>query len=658
ALNNAHRYSQSIEQIANNNTCRQLKDQLVQKFNRRTMLLRGSILLAALLTVASGGGFAANAVPIKEITEDVIDGGDEQQLNSRELQSRYGVQPNYPAANRYNEAKKNTPDPTPKPSSYSAPSSGTGRRGNLTVYTDDDGRKYVYRFRNGVKNKVYMDTPGWNAGGRRQRTGVRPSGNNNGSRVRTGNSNRRWRRPGGTMPRRKRPDDWSAPTPSKKPTPTPTKWTSGGSGWRPKPEIPSYSGGYDNSYHDPTLGPTMVPTWDNDGFGNCVEPFKSTCCDQKEYYTFDQKQSLCKKLNCDISDCDKNGDTWRSGNEPTAVPTWDTDGWDGDDWKDNKTADECTVAKRTACCSQTVGDDDTKIKMCERLKCDWNKCQKEYDTDPTEPTAGPSDSPSVSAVPTWNADGWTGDEVDGKCSKEEQDRCCSQHESKSLEVQAKSCQNKWGCSVFKCPQYRKGDDGWDGDSFEGLDWSDDGHLDDTCTADEQDKCCEQHDGIPIAEQQQICKVMWNCSLLKCPKHRQSNYDYDTCSKDKMVDCCRQDPNKPYDLQYSYCSGLGCDIHKCDVDWYKEDEDRCTDEEHYKCCTQPDSIAEGTKHDNCVETGCSFFKCIEDDADYNKKNKWDDMGKPKFQFGYGGDESTCPDSNKWKCCSPDQSILGS
>lgn len=278
ALNNAHRYSQSIEQIANNNTCRQLKDQLVQKFNRRTMLLRGSILLAALLTVASGGGFAANAVPIKEITEDVIDGGDEQQLNSRELQSRYGVQPNYPAANRYNEAKKNTPDPTPKPSSYSAPSSGTGRRGNLTVYTDDDGRKYVFRFRNGVKNKVYMDTPGWNAGGRRQRTGVRPSGNNNGSRVRTGNSNRRWRRPGGTMPRRKRPDDWSAPTPSKKPTPTPTKWTSGGSGWRPKPEIPSYSGGYDNSYHDPTLGPTMVPTWDNDGFGNCVEVSKKVVC--------------------------------------------------------------------------------------------------------------------------------------------------------------------------------------------------------------------------------------------------------------------------------------------------------------------------------------------------------------------------------------------
>ena len=296
--------------------------------------------------------------------------------------------------------------------------------------------------------------------------------------------------------------------------------------------------------------------------------------------------------------------------------------------------------------------------MCERLKCDWNKCQKEYDTEPTEPTAGPSDSPSVSAVPTWNADGWTGDEGDGKCSKEEQDRCCSQHESKSLEVQAKTCENKWGCSVFKCPQYRKGDDGWDGDSFEGLDWSDDGHLDDTCTADEQDKCCEQHDGIPIAEQQQICKVMWNCSLLKCPKHRQSNYDYDTCSKDNMVACCRQDPNKPYDLQYSYCSELKCDIHKCDVDWYKEDEDRCTDEEHYKCCTQPDSIAEGTKHDNCVETGCSFFKCIEDDADYNKKNKWDDMGKPKFQFGYGGDESTCPDSNKWKCCSPDQSILGS
>lgn len=318
----------------------------------------------------------------------------------------------------------------------------------------------------------------------------------------------------------------------------------------------------------------------------------------------------------------------------------------------------------------------TKSKMCERLKCDYNKCQKEpgWKGDTHEPseqtTEEPSNSPSVSGVPTWSADGydekdddWTGD---GQCSKEEQDRCCSQHESKSLEIQAKNCKNKFGCSVFKCPQYRQGADGWYGDSFEDLEWDDDGHLDDTCTPNEQEKCCEQHDGISITTQQQICKNMWNCSLLKCSKHRQSDYfekkddgyNEDVCSKDDMISCCSQHPDKPFANQYTFCTKRGCDLHKCDVAWYEEDEDRCTDEEHHACCNQSDDIGTGIQHENCVKDGCSLFKCTEEDDDYNKpQNKWDHE-KPKFQYGYGGDDSTCPDSRKWQCCSPDKSISGS
>ena len=251
-----------------------------------------------------------------------------------------------------------------------------------------------------------------------------------------------------------------------------------------------------------------------------------------------------------------------------------------------------------------------------------------------------------------------------KCSKEEQDRCCSQHDSKSLEVKVKTCKQKFGCSYFKCPQARKGDDGWNGDShgddwvgddWIGDDWSDDGHLDDTCSANELAKCCEQHDGISLYKQQQICKNMWKCSLLKCSKHRQSDYadSYykDQCSKDDMISCCGQDSNKPFDLQYSFCSKSGCNLHRCDENWY-DDYDTCTDKEHYNCCNQDNSLGEGTKHENCLKKGCSLFTCEK------KENKWTAMDKPKFQFGYGGDDSTCSNASKWKCCSPEKSLLGS
>jgi len=685
------------------------------------MLVRGSILLAALLTGA--GAAATNATPIKEIPEDVIDGVEQQVNDSRGLQSRYGES----SGGGYQTYT--TPDPTPKPSTYTAPSS-TGTGSTRQVYTDEDGRTYVIRKRNGVENKVYTDTPGWNTGGRqyRQRTGTggtrvrtgnrRPA---NGSRVRNGNRKKRpGARPGGARPGRQwspptpAAEKWSPPTPNptnkwSPPTPPPTKWSPPTppptpNGWRPGyPNIPSYQGNYNPSYKktaDPTAPqPTEVPTWDS-GHGKCVEPFKSACCIQDDHYSFDQKQNLCKKLGCDYLQCNKdlwNDDAWKSGNEPTAVPTWDTDGhdptamptWDTDGWEDDTWSDEveeCVGAARTACCSQTKGDELTKSKMCERLKCDYNKCQKEpgWKGDTHEPseqaTEEPSNSPSVSGVPTWSADGydekdddWTGD---GQCSKEEQDRCCSQHESKSLEIQAKNCKNKFGCSVFKCPQYRQGADGWYGDSFEDLEWDDDGHLDDTCTPNEQEKCCEQHDGISITKQQQICKNMWNCSLLKCSKHRQSDYfekkddgyyedekddGYyeDVCSKDDMISCCSQHPDKPFAKQYTFCTKRGCDLHKCDVAWYEEDEDRCTDEEHYACCNQSDDIGTGIQHENCVKDGCSLFKCTEEEDEYNKpQNKWDQTEKPKFQYGYGGDDSTCPDSRKWKCCSPDQSISGS
>jgi hypothetical protein len=92
-------------------------------------------------------------------------------------------------------------------------------------------------------------------------------------------------------------------------------------------------------------------------------------------------------------------------------------------------------------------------------------------------------------------------------------------------------------------------------------------------------------------------------------------------------------------------------------WYEEDAEKCTEEEHYNCCTQPDTIGVGVQHENCLKAGCSLFKCDEDEdyETYRNKDKWEDA---KVQFGYGGDDSTCPDSNKWQCCSPNRSISGS
>jgi hypothetical protein len=121
----------------------------------------------------------------------------------------------------------------------------------------------------------------------------------------------------------------------------------------------------------------MVPTWDSDGhgrdYGKCVEvskkmvrlfhinfmrataflsitsppsfnsspqPFKSACCIQKDYYSLDQKQSLCKKLGCDYLECDKDEPNWDTdGHQPTAMPTWGTDAWEDDTWNGK---DECT----------------------------------------------------------------------------------------------------------------------------------------------------------------------------------------------------------------------------------------------------------------------------------------------------------------------------
>ena len=264
------------------------------------MLLKGKILLAALLT----GAAATNPAPIKEIPEDVIDGVEQQVKDSRGLQSRYGG-----SSGGYQ--KYTTPNPTPKPSTYTAPSGTSTGGGTRQVYTDDDGRTYVIRKRNGVENKVYTDTPGWNAGGRqyRQRTGtggtrVRVSGNRrpggNGNRARNGNRKKRpGARPGGARPGRQ----WSPPTPAKEkweatpkptqwspPTPNPTKWSPPTPkpthyGWRPgMPEIPSYQGNYNPGYKqtsEPTTPePTMVPTWDS-GHGKCVEVSKlvlTSCC--------------------------------------------------------------------------------------------------------------------------------------------------------------------------------------------------------------------------------------------------------------------------------------------------------------------------------------------------------------------------------------------
>lgn len=234
-------------------------------------------------------------------------------------------------------------------------------------------------------------------------------------------------------------------------------------------------------------------------------------------------------------------------------------------------------ASRKACCSQTKGDEATKQAMCLRLKCDWSKCQKDAswggDTHipttrpPTPPPSGEGWSHPSTSKPTWSADGWTGDANDdwtgdGKCSTEEQDRCCSQHDSKSLEEKAKTCINKFGCEWLKCDFALKvgGSDGWYSDTYEDFDWNDDGHDDDKCTAQEQVKCCSQHDGLSLYRQFYICKELWNCALLKCPKHRQSGWAGDVA----------------YDQDNSEEYGYGDDQSKKD----KKEDNKCDQ----NCCS--------------------------------------------------------------------------
>jgi len=389
---------------------------------------------------------------------------------------------------------------------------------------------------------------------------------------------------------------------------------------------------------------------------------------------------LCTLLGCDYDHCsgdddkytdDKytddwkssgdtwNGDTWKSSGDkwssPTHMPTWGSA---------DTPSDECTLDRRKACCTQTAGDEATKIEMCERLHCDYNKCEKEK-----MPTAKPSLSPTISSQPTWDADGWDGD---GTCSKDEQDLCCTQHESKSLETQAKICQHKWGCSVFKCQWARKGNDGWYNDAYDGLDWDGDGN--DTCDKDEQAKCCSQHDGISLTEQQQACKNMWKCSLLKCPKHRINAYDnghYEdsTCSSDDKFNCCNQHPAIPFGEQYGLCTKLGCNLHDCDDykdgawqddGYFPEDTDRCLPFEREKCCSQSSKLRLGAQQQNCLTSGCNLLNCPGEantdsyDDDKYSDDKYDDdyytNAKPQFMYGYGGDDSQCPDGHKWQCCS--------
>ena len=399
-----------------------------------------------------------------------------------------------------------------------------------------------------------------------------------------------------------------------------------------------------------------------------IQPFYSTCCNQKDHYTLPQKENLCTLLGCDYDDCyddDKtddwksdawksSGDTWASSGDnwssPTHMPTWGSA---------DKPSDECTLDRRKACCTQTAGDEATKIEMCDRLHCDYHKCEK--------PTAKPSVSPTISSKPTWDADGWGGDgnvdawEDDGTCSKDDQNLCCTQHESKSLETQAKICQNKWGCSVFKCPWARKGQDGWFNDAYDGLDWDGDGN--DTCDKDEQAKCCSQHDGISITKQQQTCKNMWNCSLLKCAHHRINAYDdghYEdsTCSSDDKFNCCNQHPAIPFGDQYGLCTKLGCNLHDCDDykdgaweddGYFPEDKDRCLPFEREECCSQSSKLSLGAQQQNCAKSGCNLLNCPGEVQGGSDDNDYYTNAKPQFMYGYGGDDSQCPDGHKWQCC---------
>ena len=272
---------------------------------RKTMLVKGKILLAALLT----GAAAANAAPLTEIPEDVVDGGEQQQVASspRGLQYRYGVQPHYADAEPYQEAKKYVaPQPTPKPSSYTYAPATTMEIGNYRKFRvwEDDVGQYVMRKQNGVAKKVYTNTAGWNAAGAssRVRTGWRGSGTT--TRARTGNG-RKWN--GGSRRRkwnggdgaaaegRTKKDDWSPPTPnptkkdaSSPPTPNPTPWKPDGwvAGTPSRNTPPTYAGGYNSDYRKTykpdSSEPTEMPNWDNDGhgrdYGTCVGVSEMMVC--------------------------------------------------------------------------------------------------------------------------------------------------------------------------------------------------------------------------------------------------------------------------------------------------------------------------------------------------------------------------------------------
>lgn len=282
------------------------------------MLLKGKILLAALASAAAGG---LDEIPEGKVAADGDKGGEQREL--------YGPSPGYPGATKYvpyhvqngkyyssnglyNEKyidkkeddyssesadySEDSEDYSEDPDDYEESSGdyvedeSTGYKGK--VYTDEAGKRYVIRRRNGQENKVYIGDNGWNARGRNYaRTGAR-------KRVSGG---RKWTA-GGTRPRNswrnggRKPADWSPPAPSPASwsadstpsaswstasgdswstgstwsTPKPTAWKP--PGWANGNNVQTYTGNYDFTYRNNkpsysgkptyyTSEPTMVPTW-------------------------------------------------------------------------------------------------------------------------------------------------------------------------------------------------------------------------------------------------------------------------------------------------------------------------------------------------------------------------------------------------------------
>ena len=304
------------------------------------MLLKGKILLAALASAAAGG---IDEIPEGKVAADGDKGGEQREL--------YGPSPGYPGAQKYipyhvsngkyyssnghydakyidkkeddyssesgdysaesgdysaesGDYSADSEDYSEDPEAYSSEdpddyeeSSGdyvtdesTGYKGK--VYTDENGKKYVYRKRNGVANKVYVGDNGWNTRGRNYaRTGARKRVNGGRRKWTAGSRPRnRWRNGG-----RKKPADWSPPAPSPASwsadstpsaswsttsgdswstgstwsTPKPTAWKP--PGWANGNNVQTYTGNYDFAYRNKpsysgkptyyTSEPTMVPTW-------------------------------------------------------------------------------------------------------------------------------------------------------------------------------------------------------------------------------------------------------------------------------------------------------------------------------------------------------------------------------------------------------------